>query len=63
MERIIGTFFPIEEYKFGLVKGILNHSKDGKVMTNALGSILKKIKESNTISEPILTFLWNKVVS
>ena len=46
----------IEEYKIGPIKGLLNNHKDERVMTNALNSILKKIKESNTISEPIMIF-------
>nr|XP_022293622.1 uncharacterized protein LOC111104129 isoform X2 [Crassostrea virginica]XP_022293623.1 uncharacterized protein LOC111104129 isoform X2 [Crassostrea virginica]XP_022293624.1 uncharacterized protein LOC111104129 isoform X2 [Crassostrea virginica]XP_022293625.1 uncharacterized protein LOC111104129 isoform X2 [Crassostrea virginica] len=46
----------IEECEFDPVKDILSNPKDGKVMTNALDSILKKLKESNAISETMLTF-------
>lgn len=46
----------IEECKFGPVQDILNYPKDERVMMNALDSILKKIKESNTISALTLTF-------
>ena len=46
----------IEECEFGPVKDILSNPKDERVMTNALDSILKKIKETETVSDNILTF-------
>lgn len=38
------------------MEGILHNSKDERVMTNALASILKKMEERNTIFESILAF-------
>ena len=46
----------IEECKFGTVKDILSNPKDERVMTNALDSILMKIKETDTVFDTILTF-------
>ena len=50
------NYIAIEECEFDPVKDILSNPKNGKVMTKALDSILKKFKESNAISEPMLTF-------
>ena len=46
----------IEECKFDPVKDILSNPKDERVMTNALDIILKKINETDTVSDTILTF-------
>lgn len=46
----------IEECEFETVKDILSNPKDEKIMTNALDSIFKNLKECNAISEPMLSF-------